>query len=128
MADIILDSRRIKVYEDLRYLCEVLGHDDEYLEKLWGGILSSPELYDEILYYIDNRCLKDQLKYEGYSLTDLYVYALENSNLYFDIGKNSEQCNKDGLVLDTFMLMVRLIENPEEMKKRLDEGRWMDKL
>lgn len=128
MTNIILDPRKIKAYEWLEYACETLGKDGKYKDKLWDGIVMDSELYEELLYFIDNHTLLDKMKYREYSLTDLYVFMLENSNLFFDTGKNTLACNKDEMVLDTFMLMIELKKDPDRIIMKLNEGRGLDKM
>jgi len=125
---IIFDSRKIMVYEDLKYLCEFTGKGAAFAEELWQAFLKNDDLYNEFLYYIDNRTFKDAFSFEGYSLTDIYVYMLGRFNLINDTGKNTEACNKETMVLETFMGMVELMANPAEYVKKLDAGRGMDKL
>lgn len=128
MANIILDSRKLMVYEDLKYLCEFTGKPDGFLDKLWGEFQIKPELYDEFLYYIDNHSVKDQISVKGYSLTDIYVYLIGRYNLLSDTGKNTALCNKESMILDCFMTMANLMNNPDEYAKRLERGDGMDKL
>jgi len=128
MANIILDSRKIMVYEDLKYLSEFCGKNSAFADELWSGMLENEELYQEFMYYLDNHSLKDEMRVEGYTLTDIYVNSLWSYNLFADTGKNTAACSKDSMVLDTFMGMLKLIRNPEEYKKNLHTGKGMDKL
>lgn len=128
MANIILCTAKLKIYEDLKYLCEFTGKDQSFLETLWNAMSENENLFEEFAYYIDNHCLKDEMKVSGYSLTDLYIHMIENYNLLNDTGKNTILCNKEAMVLETFMGMWKLMQNPEEYIKKLQEGRGMDRL
>lgn len=128
MANIILDPRKIKAFEWVEYMCKSLSKSEEYKNKLWDSIVIDTELFEEMLYFIDNHMLLDKVKRHGYMLTDLYVFMLENHNLFNDTGKNTLYCNKDELVLDTFMCMIELCEDPQKMTIKLNEGRGMDKM
>ncbi|MCQ2522932.1 MAG: hypothetical protein MJ123_01220 [Lachnospiraceae bacterium] len=128
MANIILCTGKLKVYEDLKYLCEFTGKGDDFRDSLWEALSNWEELYDEFAYYIDNHALKDQLSILGYSLTDLYIHMIENYNLLNDTGKNTFLCNKEAMVLESFMGMWKLKENPQEYVKKLEAGRGMDLL
>lgn len=128
MANIILCTGKLKVYEDLKYLCEFTGKDQTFLDTLWEALSASDSLYEEFAYYIDNHSLKDEISVSGYSLTDLYIHMIENYNLLNDTGKNTIRCNKEAMVLESFMGMWKLIQNPEEYIKKLQEGRGMDRL
>lgn len=125
--NIILDSRKLMVYEDLKYLCEFTGKPASLTEKIWAGLLSSEGLYLEFLYYIDHRALKDSFSFMGYSLTDIYVFRLTQYNFFNDTGKNTSACNKESMILETFEGMIDLMSNPEEYIKLLNQGNGMDK-
>ena len=127
MANIILDSRKLMAYEDLKYLCEFTGKPQELADSIWQGLLQYPELYDEFLYYLDNRALKDKFTFKGYSLTDIYVYRLTEHNLFSDTGKNTAACSKDAMILETFEGMLALIASPDEYIKKINSGNGMDK-
>jgi len=127
MNDIIFDSRKIKVYEDLKYLVEYTGKDSAFLDSLWEGMLINSGLYEEFLYYIDNHCFKDELRVSGLSLTDMYVYRLSQYNVRNDSGKHNADCNKESMVLESFMELLKVINNPDD-KKRFERGRGMDTL
>lgn len=126
MPNIILDSRKLMVYEDLKYLAEFTGKGEAFAESLWSGLLENKSLYEEFLYYIDNQSLKDKYDFNGYSLSDLYVFQLKRYNLFNDTGKNTAECSREALILDTFMGMIELIHNPEEYEKKLSEDGGMD--
>jgi len=126
MSGLLFDTRLIKVYEDLEFIAKNTGKSDDYISVLWAGLLADNELMDEFIYYIDNQTIKDDLKFEGYSLADMYVYSMSKYNLVADTGKNTAACSKDSLVLDAFMCMHRLKADPEKIKKIIDEGRGMD--
>ena len=128
MANIILDSRKIMVYEDLKYLAEATGKKEGFADRLWEGLLNCNDLYEEFLYYLDNKALKDTFSFEGYNLTDIYVSMIGRYNLLNDIGKNTAMCSKESMVLETFMGMLELMENPTEYKKKLQNNDGMDKL
>lgn len=127
MSGIIYDARRIKVYEDLKYLGELTGKSEEFINGLWEGILSDEELMKEFMYYLDHHCLLDEMKFRGYSLTDLYVWQLDKYNLIKDIGKNTAACNKEIMVLNTFYAMLKLKADPEGYIKRMTDGRSYDR-
>jgi len=127
VANIIFDSRKIMVYEDMKFLAESVGKDEAYIQKLWDGMLACEGLYEEFLYFTDHRSIKDEFKFRGYSLTDIYVYMIGRSKMSNDYGKDVVIGGRERMLLDSFMGMVELMENPEEYIKRLDEGLGMDK-
>lgn len=128
MANIIFDTTRIKVFENLKYLAEATGKDSDFVNMLWEGLLKYEKLYEEFVFYLEHRTIKDELKVNGYSLLDLYVHRIDCYNIVNDTGKNTEACNKESMILETFKAMVELMDNPEEYIRKMNEGRGMDKL
>lgn len=127
MNTIIYDARRIKALERLQELGAYAGKDSDFVENLWKALVSDGEFMKEFIYYLDNHTLLDEMKCEGYGMTDLYVWMLERYNLMQDYGKNGSDCDKEALVLDTFATMAEMKKNPELYLKRLSGGFGMDK-
>lgn len=128
MNTIIYDARRIKAYEKIKELGVCAGKDERFIEQLWRELVSDGALMKEFTYYLDHHGLLDEMKCEGYALTDLYVWLLQRYNLMQDYGKNNADCNKEALVLDTFVMMAEMKKNPQEYIKRLNNDLGMDKL
>ncbi len=128
MNGIVYDARRIKAYEGLLALGEYSGKDTGWLDCLWAGIMADDKLMKEFMYYLDHHGFLDELKCEGYALTDLYVWQMDRYNLVRDIGKNTECCNKEAMVLNAFYTMIRMQENPAVYVRRLTSGEGMDQL
>ena len=128
MNGIVYDARRIMAYESFLMLGEYADKDKDFLDALWGEFLQNDGLMDEFMYYIDHHTLKDEVKCRGYSLTDLYVFQMSRYNLIRDIGKNTECCNKEAMVLNAFQTMANMLKDPETYVRRLLEDKGMDKL
>lgn len=125
---IVYDARRIRAYEGLLALGEYAGRDEIWLGQLWNGLLRDNGLMKEFMYYLDHHTLLDEEKCSGYSLTDLYVWQMDRYNLIRDIGKNTESCNKESMVLGAFRTMLELKADPENTLRRLTAGTGMDQL
>lgn len=128
MNGIVYDARRIKAYEGLRALGEYAGKDAAWLDRLWAGMTADGGLMKEFMYYLDHHGFLDELKCEGYALTDLYVWQMDRYNLVREVGKNTEMCNKEAMVLNAFYTMLRMQENPAVYVRRLTSGEGMDQL
>lgn len=129
MANILLDPRKILVYEALCYIAEENGKSKEFTDTLWTGLLQNESLYEEFLYYVDNNALKDEFSYRGYSLTDIYVYMLGRYNrLVKDYSKDGTVGNKNLLVLESFMGMLELMKDPDNYIQKLQAGENMDRM
>ena len=125
---IILDARRVKAYECFTQLGEYAGKEEAYLENLWLELVSDDELMGAFMYYLDHHSLSDAVACRGYDLTDLYFYNMRQYEMGQDIGKNYADCNKEGLVLDTFLLMAKFRREPEKYLSKLEGGPGMDRM
>ena len=128
MSGIIYGTEKIRAYDGLVRLCEYAGCTEAWCDELWNEMLSDRELYDEFVYYLEHHIPSDAMKVYGYSLTDLYVWQMEKYNLRRDSGKNTEQCNKEAMVLQAFRALADIKKNPDIFLKRLNDGAGMDKL
>ncbi|MGN0438589.1 MAG: hypothetical protein ACI4F4_08715 [Lachnospiraceae bacterium] len=122
MGGIIYDARRIKAYEYLQELGKMTGKSQDFIDELWMVILQNGDLMEEYMYYIDHHTFLDEIKIEGYGLSDLYMWLIRRFNLMIDYGKNEANCNKEALVLDTFWHMGQMKVHPAEYRKRLEDG------
>jgi len=125
---IILDGRKIKAYEGFYALGEYAGRDMKWLDELWTMLVENGDLMDEFMFYLDNHSLSDNFKCKGYTLTDMYVFQMSRYNLIRDIGKNTEACNKESMVLGAFMDMALMIKNPDKYIRRFSEDPGMDRI
>ena len=128
MTDIVYGTERVRAYDGLARLCEYAGRDSAWCDALWQEMLLDRELYQEFVYYLENHMPADQMKVQGYSLTDLYVWQMERYNLRRDTGKNTESCNKEEMILMALWMMAELTKCPEKFLRKLDEGAGMDRM
>ncbi len=117
-SPILFDQSRLKAYDGLVRLCEFAGKSGEWQQALWDELLASRKLYDAFVYYLENHALPDEPKCGAYSLTDCYVWQIEQDNLRRDTGKNTASCNKEDMVLRAFQMMARMHRQPEEYEKK----------
>lgn len=125
-APILFDQSRLKAYDGLMRLCEFAGESETWQGNLWSELLVDRKLYDAFVYYLENHSLPDEPKCGAYSLTDCYVWQIEQDNLRRDTGKNTASCNKEDMVLRAFMMMARMQRQPEEYEKKLSDWKGMD--
>ncbi|MBR4993377.1 MAG: hypothetical protein IKY04_03920, partial [Lachnospiraceae bacterium] len=126
MANLIIDTTKIKVFERLKYLAEATGKDPAFADSLWESLLKYEDLYDEFVFYLENGNIRDGIVFRGYSLIDLYVHRIDCYNIVNDTGKNTAACNKESMILETFKAMADLKDNPDDFIRRMNEGRGMD--
>ena len=128
MSNIIIQTSKIKAYERLHELGQYCGYDDSFVDGLWADALLDTEIYDELVYYLENHAIKDSISIKGYGVTDLYVFQMNKYNLIREIGKNPIECNKERMVLNSFRMLSDMKKNPEEYIKRIEEGKGNDRL
>lgn len=125
-APILFDQSRLKAYDGLMRLCGFAGKTEEWQQMLWNAFLLDRGLYDAFVYYLEHHALPDIPKCGEYSLTDCYVWQLEQDNLRRDTGKNTVNCNKEDMVLRSFQMMADMQKCPEDYMKKLSDWKGMD--
>ena len=115
-------------YEGMVQLGKYAGKRDEFIESLWADLILDEEITKEFMYYLDHHTLLDQAKCRGYGLTDLYVWQMDRYNLIREIGKNTEVCNKEAMVLNAFRTMMDMKKDPDTYLERLTRGTGMDQM
>ena len=128
MSGIVYDARRVKAYEGLMALGQYAGKEEEWLNRLWEKLIPDNGLMKEFMYYLDYHTFCDEDRCRGYALTDLYVWQMDRYNLIRDIGKNTESCNKEAMVLNAFYTMTEMKKDPDTYVRRLTAGQGMDQL
>lgn len=126
MQGIVYDASRIKVCKAFYEICSYAELSREWADELWKDILLHPQIYEELVYYIEHHTFLDRVKVKNYSLCDLYVWQMSRYNLIRDTGKNPRTCNKEKMAMQAFRSMVDLLANPQEYEKRLKYGQGMD--
>ncbi len=125
---IIFDARRVKAYEALHQIGGSAGLEKDYLEELWAELSLDQELFQEFVYYLEHHSFFDGASCSGYSLTDLYFYLFRRYEVSHDTGKNFADCDKEALVLESFMMMAKMKKDPDPYIRRLEKDPGMDLL
>lgn len=126
MAGILYDARRVKAYRGLMAAGEAAEETEDWCDRLWEELLCDQELFDELVFFLEHHYIRDQVRCEGYGLTDLYIWQMNRYNLIGDSGKNTDACNKDRMVLHAFRDMAEMKKDPAEYIKKMTLGRGMD--
>ncbi len=126
MSNIIIDARLLKAYDALNEIGRQTGRDEEFTESLWGELGQNDQLMNEFIFYLDNHSFCDKVTCNGYGMTDIYFYLMRCFEIGQDIGKNYQDCNKDALVLECFMMMAKMIKDPAPYISKLQKGLGMD--
>ena len=75
---------------------------------------------------MEHHTFKDELKVKGYALSDIYVWQMDKYNLIREIGKNPVTCNKETMVMNAFMVLGEMLDDPDTYVKRIESGRGND--
>lgn len=125
-VSILFDQSKLKAYDGLMRLCEFAGRTQEWQQAMWCEFLTNRKLYDAFVYYLEHHALPDFPKCGSYYLTDCYVWQIEQDNLRMDTGKNTADCNKEDMVLRSFMMMAEMLRDPDTYAKKLSDWKGMD--
>lgn len=128
MQGIIYDATKIKVCKAFYEICDYAELSVSWADELWKNILTYPQVYEELVYYIEHHTFLDKLKVSNYSLCDLYVWQMSRYNLIKDTGKNPRTCNKEKMAMQAFRTMAELLADPEKNLKKLEYGQGTDRL
>lgn len=113
MSMILYNAGKIKSFENLKAFALMVGESEEFAELLWQDMLQDEELLEEFNYYVVNRTLKGTVKCGDFTLLDLYFAQMNKYNLFHDLGKNPNNCNKERMVLHAFRQMVDMKKDPK---------------
>ena len=128
MPGIVYNASKIKVCQGFYEICDYAELKRDFADGLWRDILHHPQVYEELVYYIEHHTFSDKVKVCGYSMCDLYVWQMSRYNLIKDTGKNSKTCNKEKMAMQAFETMAGLLNNPEKNLKKLEYGQGTDRL
>ena len=120
---ILLQSNKIKAYENLKSLCEQTNETPEFADALWADLLQDEALLAELNYYVVHRTLEGKYTCCGLSLLDLYFAQMNKYNRLHDLGKNPGWANKERMVLHAFREMADMKKNPELYEKHIENER-----
>lgn len=120
---IIYNSGKIKAYENLKSLSEMVGETLEFADSLWAYMLEDEELLNEFNYFVVNGTIKGEISCGELSLLDIYFSQMSKYNLIHDLGKNPSECVKERMVLHAFKDMMELRKNPNYMAEYLKRER-----
>ena len=126
MSGIIYDARLIKAMEGLQILGEYVGEEQSFIDELWSGLIMDSEMMTEFVYYLDNHCILDRVKVQGYGLSDMYFHLMWQYNVMHDLGKNNSDCDKERIMLHAFADVMAMKKEPEKYISRFDD-RGLDK-
>ena len=113
MSVILYNAGKIKAFENLRALSLMVGENEEFANALWQEMLADEEILEEFNYFVVNHTIKGTIRCGELSLLDIYFSQMNKYNLLHDMGKNTDFCNKDRLVLHAFKQLTDMRKDPD---------------
>lgn len=117
MANIIIASEKIKLFEIVKSYSEYAGYTDEWAEEFWQDLLLNKGIYDEFLYYIDKNDFLCKYSIDGQYITDVFIWEMRKFNIKTDRGKNYADCDKAEMILNAFRTMLNMAKNNENKNR-----------
>ncbi len=115
MSVILYNAGKIKSFENLKTLALMVGETEEFATTLWQDMLLDEELLDEFNYFVANHTIRGNVRCGELTLLDVYFSQMNKYNIYHDMGKNGDFCNKDRMVLNAFKQMTDMRRDPDFM-------------
>lgn len=128
MANIIIASEKLKLFELVKAWAEYAGYADEWADKFWQDLLLNPDVYKEFLYYVDHEDFLCETCYNGQYITDIFIWEMRKFNIKTDRGKNYADCDKAEMVLNAFRTMLDMRDNGEKTINDMENKNGGDKL
>lgn len=117
MANIIIASEKIKLFEIVKSYSEYAGYTNEWAEEFWQDLLLNKGIYDEFLYYIDKNDFLCKYSIDGQYITDVFIWEMRKFNIKTDRGKNYADCDKAEMILNAFRTMLNMAKNNENKNR-----------
>ncbi len=105
-----------KVREAVDRLGYGAGESGEFLEKLAEGLMASPAVGEEFLFYAEMGDFSCKTKIEGYTLVDIMVWQIDHFKAHMDRGNIGMRSNGSKMVLRAFDTMLKMEREPERYK------------
>lgn len=111
----ILDKGKIK--EAVRKLGMAAGESRGFLEELEAGLLASPGIGEEFLFFAETGDFSCKAKIEGYTLVDILVWQIDHFKAQMDRENTGMRNNGSKMVLRAFDTMLKMEKEPEKYKQ-----------
>ena len=126
------DGSKVEAYHKVMNYCLYTCREEEWADGFWMRLLGCPEVYREVLYYLEHHEFLDECQIEGFSPIDIFIWYMKKYNLHRDKGRSSSECDKEIMSILAFDALTRLKREPEfkqELMRELGIDRWpgMDK-
>lgn len=96
-------------------LAREAGQTEDTAELLWTKIKGAPEILREYAYYHDRGEALCEYSVHGYTLADIMVWQIDHFRSHMDRMDNDNKRNAASLLFDSFVCMIKLRDNPDEV-------------
>lgn len=93
-----------------------VGESEEFLEKLAVGLMASPAIGEEFLFYVETGNFSCKARIEGYTLVDIMVWQIDHFKAQMDRGNSDMRDNGGKMVLRALDTMLKMEREPEKYK------------
>ena len=95
-------------------LCYYAGEDEEFFHQFWSALQNSIPVFQEFVYYLENRDFLCQYRISGYTIVDIMVWQMDHFKARMDRGEHDMIQNKDKMLLMAFDTMLKMEKQPEK--------------
>lgn len=113
----ILDKGKIK--EAVRKLGMAAGESRGFLEELETGLLASPGIGEEFLFYVEKGDFSCKTKIKGYTVLDILVWQIDYFKAAMDRGRPGMGDNGSKMALRAFDTLLKMEKEPEKYIQRM---------
>ena len=96
-------------------LCQYAGRSKDDAEIFWNKIKGCPEILREYAYYHDKGEALCEYSVQGYTLADIMIWQIDHFRSHMDRMDNDNKFNPASLLFDSFVCLLKLRENPDEI-------------
>lgn len=93
-------------------LCYYAGEEEAFGQSFFERLQSSPPVYREFVYYLENQNFLCEYRIEGYTIVDIMVWQMDHFKAQMDRGRDDMKQNGDKMLLSAFDTMLKMEENP----------------
>ncbi len=112
-------SEERKIKEAADRLGAAAGENGEFLERLVEGLLASPGIGEEFLFYAENGDFSCKMKIDGYTVLDIMIWQIDHFKAQMDRGRPGMGDNGSKMALRAFDTMLKMEKEPEKYKQRM---------
>lgn len=95
-------------------LCYYAGKEEGFFHQFWSALQNSDPVFQEFVYYLENRDFLCQYRILGYTVIDIMVWQMDHFKARMDSGAHDMKENKDKMLLMAFDTMLKMEKEPEK--------------